>query len=60
MLASGITVVCVICGKDIRAVEDVSIEHLVPVSDGGANALANLAPAHRECNYGKRPRRRTR
>lgn len=28
----------------------VTVDHIVPVIDGGSNALSNLRPAHRRCN----------
>jgi len=30
--------------------DDVTIEHLVPISDGGSHSMANLVLAHKECN----------
>lgn len=54
---------CWLCGKAI-AVElprtsprGLSIDHVVPRSKGGSNALANLRPAHLRCNIsrGNRP-----
>lgn len=39
---------CWFCGKPMG--EDCTIEHLVPKSTGGRNALANYALAHRRCN----------
>lgn len=41
---------CVYCGTG----ENITIEHLVPVSRGGTNASDNLAPACHSCNSGKR------
>jgi 5-methylcytosine-specific restriction endonuclease McrA len=38
--------VCHLCGTDGADTAD----HLLPRSAGGANELANLAPAHRACN----------
>lgn len=39
---------CWFCGKPVGA--DKTIEHLVPKSTGGKNAIANYALAHRACN----------
>ena len=40
---------CVYCGSE----EDLTIEHLIPLSGGGTNWPANLAPACKSCNCGK-------
>lgn len=40
---------CWLCGKPVP-VDQESIEHLTPLSRGGANDLANFALAHRRCN----------
>ena len=43
-------VVCWLCGLPGAD----SADHVIPVSKGGAvYALANLAPAHRSCNYAR-------
>lgn len=39
---------CFYCGLDLR--DDVSLEHLLALADGGTWRLANLALAHRKCN----------
>jgi hypothetical protein len=39
---------CWFCGEPLG--DDCTIEHLVPKSRGGANALANYALAHKQCN----------
>lgn len=47
---------CCFCGKPIKpdapanAREALSIEHVIPRSEGGPNALENLKLAHRGCN----------
>jgi 5-methylcytosine-specific restriction endonuclease McrA len=41
--------VCHLCGKKVRR-EDASIDHLIPVADGGPNILSNVALAHMRCN----------
>jgi len=40
---------CWFCGGLMASAEG-SIEHLIPISDGGTNALANLVLAHVPCN----------
>lgn len=48
--------VCHICGGDIPpdALKwhplEFTIDHVIPRSCGGRNALDNLRPAHRQCN----------
>ena len=39
---------CFYCGKKLR--EDITLEHLIPLSAGGKNALSNMVLAHEECN----------
>ena len=40
---------CWFCGEAMTPF-DTTIEHLIPKSKGGTNALANYALAHRQCN----------
>jgi 5-methylcytosine-specific restriction endonuclease McrA len=42
--------VCHLCGRDITAGQAWDVDHLVPRSMGGTDALANLRPAHARCN----------
>jgi hypothetical protein len=44
---------CGICGKRIASRDDASMDHIVPLADGGEHALANVQAAHRKCNYAK-------
>lgn len=39
---------CFLCWEDLG--EDVTVEHLVPVSQGGTNHIGNKALAHADCN----------
>lgn len=41
--------VCWICHEPIG--DDLTLDHVLPKSEGGSNAEANLRPAHRKCNY---------
>lgn len=46
---------CHLCGGSIRPGtpdhrEELTLDHLVPVSKGGSHTLDNLAPAHHSCN----------
>ena len=45
---------CCICGFGFRSKSDITAEHVIPRRAGGSNALANLGPAHKRCNYGWR------
>lgn len=47
---------CHICGKRV-ATKDMSLDHLVPVSKGGAHMATNLRLAHRVCNVRRGPGR---
>jgi 5-methylcytosine-specific restriction endonuclease McrA len=40
---------CWICGEAVTE-EDASIDHVVPIAQGGADAPDNLRTAHRDCN----------
>jgi 5-methylcytosine-specific restriction endonuclease McrA len=50
---------CHLCGKKIdpqlprRHPDGATIDHLVPLSDGGADAPSNVASAHMRCNKAK-------
>ena len=52
-ILSGERVVCHICGKPIERVEDLHIDHVKPVAEGGKGTYDNLAPAHVWCNIRK-------
>jgi 5-methylcytosine-specific restriction endonuclease McrA len=50
---------CGICRKMVRAKAGPrrpSIDHIIPLSRGGENALANVQLAHLDCNIAKRNR----
>lgn len=47
------TAYCCLCGKLIRRVDEYNIEHLQPVSRGGANDVSNWRVAHKTCNSKK-------
>lgn len=50
---------CAYCGRDLRSMapRDVTLDHLIPVSEGGNNAPLNLVTSCRSCNCsrGARP-----
>ncbi|MCW7504661.1 HNH endonuclease [Leptospira paudalimensis] len=48
--ASGI---CHYCGKKFK-VEDLTMDHLIPLIRGGKSVKANLVPACKECNFKKK------
>jgi len=41
---------CVICRKPFTPANKITVEHIIPLRDGGTNDLANLGPAHTWCN----------
>ena len=49
-LAKGI---CVYCGKKTPA-EELTMDHIVPVSRGGTTSKGNVAPACKTCNIKKK------
>lgn len=44
---------CYICEKPIKYFKDASIDHVIPLSKGGSNALSNIKITHRSCNNWK-------
>lgn len=44
--------VCGICGEVVHE-QDLSIDHIVPISAGGSDDIANLQPSHKVCNSRK-------
>lgn len=46
---------CYICGQDL-ALDEVTLDHLIPISRGGAHAAENLAVCCQPCNSRKRDR----
>jgi len=53
VLSSGGRLPCGICGLLILTKETFSIDHIVPLSRGGANRPYNFQPAHVRCNQQK-------
>lgn len=53
-------VYCRICGHRIARMDDISIEHIIPVAAGGTSDRYNLDYAHKKCNYGNAHNRRRR
>jgi 5-methylcytosine-specific restriction endonuclease McrA len=49
--------ICHVCGDvvslEIGSQETLSLDHIVPMSRGGANVKENVAPAHRRCNQSR-------
>jgi len=43
---------CGICGLSVSK-EEMTIDHIVPLSRGGPHVLSNLQPAHSSCNTKK-------
>lgn len=46
----GQELVCALCGGPIASIEDATQDHIIPLSQGGPDALANIALTHRACN----------
>jgi 5-methylcytosine-specific restriction endonuclease McrA len=47
--------ICSLCGRKVRK-QDISIDHIVPLSLGGAHCLTNVTLVHLQCNTRKRTR----
>lgn len=43
---------CAYCGREI-AMEEMQVDHIVPLRKGGADELQNMLPACRSCNHYK-------
>ena len=41
---------CAICGEPMLTMDDITIDHRVPLSRGGLDVLDNLRLAHVKCN----------
>ena len=37
----------------IKSIDDMQVDHIIPISRGGKDILANLQLTHRECNLSK-------
>jgi 5-methylcytosine-specific restriction protein A len=48
---------CHLCGKKCKP-EDIHLDHVIPLSEGGSHELTNLRVAHAFCNLSKRNRAR--
>lgn len=49
----GIYPTCVLCGKPITDVKELTTEHLTPLSRGGTSKDWNIYPCHFSCNQEK-------
>lgn len=50
--------VCYLCGRPIdpqstEPSQRLSVDHVMPLSKGGADSIENMRPAHAGCNSGK-------
>lgn len=41
---------CWLCGRDIACEAEVTLDHVIPVREGGRYEFENLRPAHLLCN----------
>ncbi len=46
----GVELRCALCGTPIPTLDEATQDHIIPVSQGGPDALANVQLAHRVCN----------
>ena len=44
---------CAICGRKIKDLEDLTVDHIVPLARGGKNSIDNYRLAHKTCNEAK-------
>lgn len=52
-IKKGIYPNCILCGKPITSVKELSQEHILPLARGGSNEDHNLYPSHKSCNNEK-------
>lgn len=45
--------ICFLCGQPVTNVEELSQDHLTPVSRGGHTVPSNIVIAHKRCNCKK-------
>lgn len=43
---------CWVCGEQV-ALQDATLEHIQPLSEGGSSHIENLAISHAACNQGR-------
>lgn len=41
---------CAICGRKIKDLDDLTVDHIVPLAKGGKNTIENFQLAHKKCN----------
>ena len=41
---------CAICGRKIKDLDDLTIDHIIPLAKGGKNTIENYQLAHKKCN----------
>lgn len=52
-IKEGIYPTCILCGKPITEVKELTTEHLIPLSRGGNSHDSNIFCAHFKCNQEK-------
>ncbi|MCL5046587.1 MAG: HNH endonuclease, partial [Actinobacteria bacterium] len=45
-----VPLICSLCGAPIASIEEATVDHRIPSSQGGPDVLANLQLAHKVCN----------
>ena len=41
---------CAICVRKIKDLDDLTIDHIIPLAKGGKNTIENYQLAHKKCN----------
>jgi len=45
--------ICGICKKELPGIDKCSLDHIVPLSQGGIDGIENMQLAHFKCNHAK-------
>lgn len=45
--------ICGLCGEQINSIDEMHVDHIIPLSRGGKDILANLQLTHARCNMDK-------
>lgn len=50
MLDNGRLLICGLCGQRIYRTDELSVDHVVSIANGGVDRRSNMRASHKECN----------